>query len=144
MRRLVLLAQRIIRRFDIYFSIVLRKAAWASRDRESASLMITTDEMNQRKRIWWAKMSYPWIFALHLDPPVGFGRFPSRAPEWQLGRNSLPRCNRHQWNPYVTHTRIGTLPGSNFDVIIALNNIDLQLPFRRRKKYPLINFELQG
>jgi hypothetical protein len=41
-RRLVLLAQRIIRMFDMYFSIVRRSAAWASRDRESASLITTT------------------------------------------------------------------------------------------------------
>ena len=39
---LVLFAQRMILIFDMYFSIVLRRAAWASRDRESASLIITT------------------------------------------------------------------------------------------------------
>ena len=38
----MLLAQRIMRMFDMYFSIVLRRAAWASRERESASLIITT------------------------------------------------------------------------------------------------------
>ena len=42
MSLLVLFAQRMMRMFDMYFSIVLRRAAWASRERESASLMITT------------------------------------------------------------------------------------------------------
>lgn len=42
MSRLVLLAQRMIRMLDMYFSIVRRRAACASRDRESASLMMTT------------------------------------------------------------------------------------------------------
>jgi hypothetical protein len=41
-RRLVLLAQRMIRKLDMYFSIVLLRAACASRDKESASLIITT------------------------------------------------------------------------------------------------------
>lgn len=39
---LVELAQRITRRLDVYFSIVRRRADWASRDMPSASLMITT------------------------------------------------------------------------------------------------------
>lgn len=39
---LVLFAHRIIRMFDMYFSIVRRRAACASRDNVSASLMITT------------------------------------------------------------------------------------------------------
>lgn len=43
-RRLVLFAQRIIRMLDMYFSMVLRRAAWASRDSESASLMTTTEK----------------------------------------------------------------------------------------------------
>jgi hypothetical protein len=38
----VLFVQRIIRMLLMYFSIVLRSAAWASRVSESASLMITT------------------------------------------------------------------------------------------------------
>ena len=38
----VLLAQRMTRMFDMYFSMVRRRAACASRDRESASLMTTT------------------------------------------------------------------------------------------------------
>jgi hypothetical protein len=42
MRRLVLFAQRMMRMFDMYFSIVRRSAACASRESESASLMITT------------------------------------------------------------------------------------------------------
>lgn len=41
---LVLLAQSIIRMFDMYFSIVRRSAAWASRERESASLITTTNK----------------------------------------------------------------------------------------------------
>jgi hypothetical protein len=41
---LVLLAQSIIRMFDMYFSIVRRNAAWASRERESASLITTTNK----------------------------------------------------------------------------------------------------
>jgi hypothetical protein len=41
-RRLVLLAHSMIRMLDMYFSIVRRRAACASRDRESASLIITT------------------------------------------------------------------------------------------------------
>jgi hypothetical protein len=40
--RLVLLAQSIIRMFEVYFSIVRRKAACASRESESASLITTT------------------------------------------------------------------------------------------------------
>jgi len=39
---LVLFAQRMIRMLDMYFSIVRRRAAWASRESESASLIITT------------------------------------------------------------------------------------------------------
>jgi hypothetical protein len=42
MSRLVELAHRISRMFGVYFSIVRRSAACASRVRESASLMITT------------------------------------------------------------------------------------------------------
>ena len=42
MSRLVLLAHRMIRILDMYFSIVRRSAACASRDSESASLIITT------------------------------------------------------------------------------------------------------
>lgn len=42
MSRLVVFAQSIIRMFDMYFSIVLRNAAWASLDNESASLIMTT------------------------------------------------------------------------------------------------------
>ena len=42
MRRDVELAQRMMRMFDIYFSIVRRSAACASRVSESASLMMTT------------------------------------------------------------------------------------------------------
>ena len=38
----VLFAQRIMRIFDMYFSMVRRSAAWASRESESASLMTTT------------------------------------------------------------------------------------------------------
>ena len=36
------LAQRMRRMLDMYFSMVLRSAAWASRVRLSASLMMTT------------------------------------------------------------------------------------------------------
>jgi len=43
MSRLVLFAQRMIRMLDMYFSIVRRRAACASRDSESASLIITTE-----------------------------------------------------------------------------------------------------
>ena len=39
---LVLFAHRMRRMFDMYFSIVRRSAAWASRVSESASCMITT------------------------------------------------------------------------------------------------------
>lgn len=50
MSLLVLLAQRMMRMFDMYFSMVRRSAAWASRVSESASLMMTTgghmSEMN--------------------------------------------------------------------------------------------------
>ena len=35
-------AQRMIRRLPMYFSIVRRSAAWASRERESALLITTT------------------------------------------------------------------------------------------------------
>ena len=42
MSLLVLLAQRMRRMLDMYFSIVRRRAAWASRVRESASWMTTT------------------------------------------------------------------------------------------------------
>lgn len=42
MRRDVELAQRMMRMFAMYFSIVRRSAACASRVRESASLMMTT------------------------------------------------------------------------------------------------------
>lgn len=42
MIRLVELAQRITRRLAVYFSIVRRRADWASRESRSASLMITT------------------------------------------------------------------------------------------------------
>jgi hypothetical protein len=52
---LVLFAQRIIRMFDMYFSIVRRSAAWASRERESASLMITTSSL-ERKRLYCEKI----------------------------------------------------------------------------------------
>lgn len=38
----VLFAHMIRRMFVMYFSIVRRSAAWASRERESASLMTTT------------------------------------------------------------------------------------------------------
>ena len=48
-RRLVLLAQRMIRMLDMYFSIVLRRAACASRDRESASLITTTERQIPRR-----------------------------------------------------------------------------------------------
>jgi hypothetical protein len=40
--RLVLLAQSIIRMFDMYFSMVRLRAAWASLDNESASFITTT------------------------------------------------------------------------------------------------------
>ena len=40
--RPVLFAHRIIRIFDMYFSMVRRRAAWASLDSESASLITTT------------------------------------------------------------------------------------------------------
>lgn len=43
MRRLVLFAHSMMRKLFMYFSIVRRRAAWASRDRESASLMMTTN-----------------------------------------------------------------------------------------------------
>jgi len=51
MSRLVLLAHRIIRKLVIYFSIVLRRAAWASRDRESASFIMTTDRKKSITRM---------------------------------------------------------------------------------------------
>jgi len=49
-KRLVLLAQRIIRMFDMYFSMVRRSAAWASRDKESASLITTTISGESRQK----------------------------------------------------------------------------------------------
>jgi hypothetical protein len=48
---LVELAQRITRKLDVYFSIVRRRADWASRDMPSASLMITTAGGGPRPRI---------------------------------------------------------------------------------------------
>ena len=42
---LVLFAQRMMRMLDMYFSIVRRSAAWASRVRVSASLMMTAVEI---------------------------------------------------------------------------------------------------
>ena len=47
----MLFAHRIIRMFDMYFSIVRRKAAWASRDSESASLMMTTSVVDVNAKI---------------------------------------------------------------------------------------------
>lgn len=48
----VLLAQRMMRIFPMYFSMVRRRAAWASRLSESASLiMTTTDKMRDDEMI---------------------------------------------------------------------------------------------
>mgnify|MGYP006969721717 CR=1 FL=1 len=46
---LVELAQRITRKLDVYFSIVRRRADWASRDMPSASLMMTTIDVPSRR-----------------------------------------------------------------------------------------------
>jgi hypothetical protein len=51
MSRLVELAHRISRMFGVYFSIVRRSAACASRVSESASLMITTRTTGSV--LWW-------------------------------------------------------------------------------------------
>ena len=47
----MLFAQRMIRMLDMYFSIVRRSAAWASRESESASLMMTTVHGSKAKMI---------------------------------------------------------------------------------------------
>lgn len=57
MSLLVLFAQRIIRIFDMYFSIVRRRAACASRDNESASLIITTARRGQSNNLYHVDIS---------------------------------------------------------------------------------------
>lgn len=44
------LAHRMMRRLDVNFSIVRRRADWASRDMPSASLMMTTARRETRER----------------------------------------------------------------------------------------------
>ena len=69
----VLFAQRMIRIFVIYFSIVRRRAAWASRESESASLMTTTRNTNKcvinkksrskRER----RLTFELLFCIQID-----------------------------------------------------------------------------
>lgn len=78
MSRLVLLAQRIIRILDMYFSIVRLKAAWASRDNESASLIMTTGQDMLAERLNRETMQIPlkrcfapistcWVWAISFN-----------------------------------------------------------------------------
>jgi len=169
MSRLVLFAHRMIRIFDMYFSIVRRRAAWASRERESASLMITTTLIKLNRETEQYENADLWTAVWHSSRPAEFVRFPSRVLGWLLGRSSLPRyiqgiwffscialrgCLLHTWEwsqydncfaqyslPTSVLMVIGTLVGQFSTTIQSINNQRLQ---SRKKKRGTWTFSTPG
>lgn len=113
--REVLFAQRIMRMFDIYFSMVRRSAAWASRESKSASFITTT-----REKLLRFQRESPTELDVngHTFEPL-FG------VEVHLLRlcDLLQQILNH--NPVV----VPDIAWGQFDMKVALDNIHVQFAF---------------
>lgn len=127
------LAHRMMRRLDVNFSIVRRRADWASRDMPSASLMMTTggagggqlgvyarvegEEDAPLKRLR-ALRSTCCVWAMSL------------STSWTTERSKLPRSLRvaevRQLSPPVTGA-VMDAPGCELDVVVGLDDVDVEL-----------------